>query len=71
VAVEQELVPVVEAQERDHPRAQAAVLVETRSVTVARHRDLAHLVAEDLAAVAETMREPAAIEVAVAWGAAE
>jgi hypothetical protein len=61
----------VEAQERDHPRAQAAVLVETKSVTVARHRGLAHLVAEDLAAVAETMREPVAVGVAAAWVAVE
>lgn len=71
--VEEELELVPEAElERDHPRDQLEVLVETRSVIVRHLRGLQLLAAEDLAAVAVgTMREPAAAEVVVAWVAAE
>jgi hypothetical protein len=70
--VELELVPVVAVPELGHPRGRLAVAPRTKSVTAARRRDLARLLAgeEDLAAVAETTREPAATEAAVAWAAA-
>ena len=71
VAVERELAQAVAALETDQPHGHLAILAETKSVTVARHRGLAHLVVEDLAAVAEIMRERAATEVAAAWVAAE
>jgi antitoxin (DNA-binding transcriptional repressor) of toxin-antitoxin stability system len=53
-----------------HPRAQRAVVLGTKSVTVAHRRGLQLLApVEDLAAaVAETMRAPAATEAVVAWG---
>ena len=66
-----ELAQAVAALETDQPHGHLAILAETKSVTVARHRGLAHLVVEDLAAVAEIMRERAATEVAAAWVAAE
>jgi hypothetical protein len=54
------------------PRGHLAVLAKTKSVTAAHHHDLVRvLVAEDLAAAAETTREPAAAEAARAWAAAE
>src|SRR5947209_1451983 len=71
VAVERELAQAVAALETDQPHGHLAILAETKSVTVARHRGLAHLVVEDLAAVAEIMPERAATEVAAAWVAAE
>jgi len=71
VVVERELAQAVAALETDQPHGHLAILAETKSVTVARHRGLAHLVVEDLAAVAEIMRERAATEVAAAWVAAE
>src|SRR4029077_20559927 len=48
-----------------------AVVPRTKSVTAAHHRGQAHLAAEDLAAVVETTREPAATEAVVAWAAVE
>jgi len=71
VAVERELAQAVAALETDQPHGHLAILAETKSVTVAHHRGLAHPVVEDLAAVAEIMRERAATEVAAAWVAAE
>ena len=65
------LVQAVAALETDQPHGHLAILAETKSVTVAHHRGLAHPVVEDLAAVAEIMRERAATEVAAAWVAAE
>jgi len=54
-----------------HRHAQVAARPRTKSVTVAHHRGPAPvLAAEDLAAVAETMRGPAAAEAVVAWEAA-
>jgi hypothetical protein len=69
VAEELVLAPAAELA-TDQPHGLLEVLAETKSVTVARHRGLAHLAVEDLAAVAETTPEPAATEVAVAWAAA-
>ena len=55
-----------------HRHVQLAIPLRTKSVTAAHHRDLALLLAaEDLAAVAETTREPAAAEAATAWAVAE
>jgi hypothetical protein len=80
VAAELELVPVVAvpglarvvaAPVRGRPRVQRAVALRTKSVTAAHHRGQAHLAAEDLAAVVETTREPAATEAAVAWAVAD
>src|SRR5947208_11980741 len=48
VAVERELAQAVAALETDQPHGHLAILAETKSVTVARHRGLAHLVGEDL-----------------------
>ena len=50
----------------------AAVPLKTKSVIGARHRDLAPRLAaeEDLAAGAETTRDPAATEAGTAWVAA-
>jgi hypothetical protein len=62
-----ELVPVVAVPVLDQVEAQRRI----RSATAAHHRgQVPLLAAEDLAAVAETTREPAAIEVVVAWVAA-
>ena len=73
VVVELELVPVVAVPELGHPRGRLAVAPRTKSVTAARRRDLARLLAgeEDLAAVAEIMHAQAAAEAATAWAAAE
>jgi hypothetical protein len=72
VVAELELVPVVAAVPvLGHPRAQLAVALRTKSVTAAHHRGQAHLAAEDLVAVVETTREPAATEAAVAWAVAD
>jgi hypothetical protein len=80
VAPELELAPVVAvaglarvvaAPVRGRPRVQRAVALRTKSVTAAHHRGQAHLAAEDLAAVVETTREPAATEAAVAWAVAD
>ena len=55
-----------------HQRAQLAVRLRIKSVTAAHRRGLVPvLAAEDLAAAAETTREPAAAEAAVAWEVAE
>jgi hypothetical protein len=65
--VQAEAVPL-----RDHPHDRLAVLPKTKSVIVPHHRGRAVvLAAEDLAAVAETTREPAAAEAVAAWAAAE
>jgi hypothetical protein len=68
VAAELGLVPV----EAVPVPNQVAVAPRTKSVTAARRRDLARLLAgeEDLAAAVETTREPAATEAGVAWAAA-
>jgi len=52
---------------------QVAVALRTRSVTAAHRPDLVPLLEaeEDLVAAAETTREPAAAEAAIAWAAAE
>ena len=74
VALERELVQVEAVLVRGHPHAQLAVVaLRTKSVTAAHRPDLVPLLAaEDLAvAVAETTREPAAAEAAIAWAAAE
>jgi hypothetical protein len=50
----------------------AALALRTKSVTAAHRRDLVlRLAAEDLAAAAETTREPAAAEAVIAWEVAE
>ena len=72
VAVERELDQVAVVLVRDHLRARLALPVKTKSVTTAHRRGLVPLLAaEDLAAVAETTREPAAAEAVIAWAAAE
>jgi hypothetical protein len=54
------------------PRAQRAVALRTKWVTGAHHHGLVPLLAaEDLAAAAETTREPAAAEAVIAWEVAE
>ena len=69
-AVELEFVPEV-VLARSHPRDPLAVPRRTKSVTAAHRRGRVPLLAaEDLAAVAETMRDPAAAEAAIAWAAA-
>ncbi len=71
-AVELERVPVEAEPELDPLRAQLAVALATKSVIAAHRRGLLRLGAEDLAAaVAVTTREPAAIEAATAWEAAD
>jgi hypothetical protein len=71
VAAELVLVPVVAVPVPDHPRARLAVALRTKSVTAAHHHGLVpRLAVEDLAAVAETTHEPAAIEAGAAWAAA-
>jgi hypothetical protein len=59
--------------ETKHLAAQAAVVLRTKSVTAARRRGLVPVPkrVEDLAAAAETTREPAATEAAKAWAAEE
>ena len=75
VVPEQELVQVEAALVRGHPRDQLAVVaLRIKSVTAAHRHDLVPLLAaaEDLAvAVAETTREPAAAEAAIAWEVAD
>jgi hypothetical protein len=69
--VEPELVPVVAAPGLGHLHDQLGVPRRTKSATEAHHRGQARLLAvEDLAAVVETTRDPAATEAAVAWVAA-
>jgi hypothetical protein len=70
-AVELELVQVEAVLAPDHPRVQLAVALRTKSVTAARRPGLPLRAEEDLAAVAEITREPAAIEAAAAWVAAD
>jgi len=80
VALELEHDPVV-ALEQVHGQvvglvpliAQLAVALRTKSVTAAHRPDLVPLLEaeEDLAAVAETTREPAAAEAVIAWEVAE
>ena len=66
-ARELEIVQVVAVPVRDP----VALLPKTKSVTAAHHRDLVAVPrVADLAAVAETMREPVAVEAAKAWAAA-
>ncbi len=67
VAADLEHVPVAVEQARDHRHAQLAVAPKIKSVTAAHHRGLPLLAVADLAAAAETTREPAAIEAVVAW----
>ena len=65
---EPETVQVEAAQGHDR----VEVPLRTRSVTAAHHRDLvAGPRVEDLAPVAETLREPAAAEAATVWAAVE
>ena len=65
------IVPVVVAVP-GHLRTQLAVALRTRSVTAAHRRGLVPvLTAEDLAAAAETTREPAAAGAVIAWEVAE
>ena len=74
VAVEPEHGPVVVVLVRGHPRAQLAVLaLRTKSVTAAHRHALVPLLeaAEALAVEAETTREPAAAEAAIAWEVAD
>ena len=71
VGVEQALARVVAAPVRGRPRVQRAVALRTKSVTAAHRRGLPRLAVEDLAAVVETTREPAAAEAVIAWGVAE
>ena len=68
VPVELELVQVEAVPEPDP----VAVLLRTKSVTAARHRGQARLLAaaEDLAVAAETMRDKAAAGAVKAWAAA-
>jgi len=81
LAAEREHAPVVAELEHaqaevvpepGHPHAQLAVPLRTKLVTAAHRQGLAPLLAAvDLAAAAETTREPAAAEAAVAWEVAE
>jgi hypothetical protein len=64
------LAPVVEALETDHPHDRLGVPLGTKSVTAAHPHGLPRLAVEDLAAVVETTREPAAAEAGAAWEAA-
>jgi hypothetical protein len=70
-AAAQELAPVAAEQVPGHPRAQLGAPERTKSVIGAHRRDLPLLAAEDLAVAAETTRERAVTEAAVAWAAAE
>ena len=73
VVAELELDPAAAAPVQDRRPAQLAVAVRTKSGIAAHHPDQVPLLAveEDLAAAAETTREPAAAEAATAWAAAE
>src|SRR5213078_4284070 len=66
-AAELELAPVVAVAVPGHQRARLAVAPRTKSVTAAHRRGLPLLTVEDLAAAAETTREPAATEAVIAW----
>ena len=70
---ERELVQVEAVLVQGHRPARLAVALRTKSVIAAHHPDLVPLLAaeEDLAAVAETMRAPAAAEAVIAWEAAD
>ena len=68
------IVPVEGVPVQDHRPALLAVALRTKSVIAAHHPDQVPLLAveEDLAAaVAETTREPAAAEAAIAWAVAD
>ena len=68
VALERELGPVA----AELVLAQLAEAPRTKSVTTAHHPGLVPLLTgEDLAAAAETTREPVAAEAAIAWAVAE
>jgi hypothetical protein len=54
-----------------HPRARLVLPLGTKSVTAPHRPDLPLLAAEDLAAVAETTRAPAAAEAVTAWEVAD
>ena len=69
-AAELELAPVVAVAVPGHQRARLAVAPKTKSVTAAHRRGLPLRVAEDLAVVPETTREPAATGEVIAWAAA-
>jgi hypothetical protein len=71
VAVELEHGPVGAVLARGRPHDRLAVPLGIKSVTALHHHGLAPVPAvEDLAAVVETTREPAAPEVVAAWAAA-
>jgi len=71
VAVELEHGPLGAVLARGRPHDRLAVPLRTKSVTALHHHGLAPVPAvEDLAAVVETTREPAAPEVVAAWEAA-
>src|SRR5438874_1904018 len=65
--------PVAAVPVLGHRHVQPAIPLRTKSVTAAHRPDLVPLLEaeEDLAAVAETTREPAAAEAVTAWAAAE
>ena len=67
-----ETVQVAAVPVRRHLRARLAVPLRTKSVIAVHHRGRVPLLAaaEDLAAVVETTRDPAATEAATAWAAA-
>jgi hypothetical protein len=69
---EPETVQVEAAPVRSHLRARLAVPLRTKSVIAVHHRGRVPLLAaaEDLAAVVETTRDPAATEAGIAWAAA-
>lgn len=71
VVAEREHGPVEAVLARGHRRAQLAVALGTKSVTVAHRHDLPPLAAEDLAAAVETSLGPAATEAVVVWEAAD
>jgi hypothetical protein len=70
LAIVQAAAPAIGLAVAELELGQVAVAPRTKSVIAAHRRGLAHLEVEGLAAVVETMREPAAIEAAVAWAAA-
>ena len=69
---EPEIVQVEAVPVRSHLRARLAVPLRTKSVIAVHHRGRVPLLAavEDLAAVVETTRDPAATEAGIAWAAA-
>jgi hypothetical protein len=71
VAAELELVPVAAAPVPDHRHDQLEALRRTKSVIAPLHHGLVQVPMEDLRAVAETTREPAAVEAVIAWAAVE